>query len=352
MEMIERIATILQEVRTELAPDPRLSVFEVVVAEEADALVLLGSTSEPAAAEALHRRVALLEGRVRIRDAIVRLPEERNGAQRHALVTAAIAPMLAGPLISEAHLSQTVLGQRLLVLRERGRWLQCRSGDGYIGWIHRGYVRLVDEAKARGWEIAASGEPLISLGAELRDAAGELVMPLPWGARVVRRADGLVALPDGRAGLLAGEAIPAVEQEARFPREAGAILETASSWTGAPYLWGGITPAGVDCSGLVQAVLRMHGVALPRDSDLQAAEGTAVEPGSDFSGLRPADLLFFAEAPGRISHVAFSLGGSGILHSSLGNGGVRRNDLLGRGAYEKELRRLLVCARRVLPTGS
>ena len=116
-----------------------------------------------------------------------------------------------------------------------------------------------------------------------------------------------------------------------------------------PYLWGGVTMGGVDCSGFVQALYRLHGHVIPRDSDQQSRTGEEVDPGDGFAGLRPGDLLFFAEEPGRCSHVTMSTGGSRIIHSSLGNGGVQRNDLAGRRAYERELRTLFIGARRIIP---
>jgi cell wall-associated NlpC family hydrolase len=87
---------------------------------------------------------------------------------------------------------------------------------------------------------------------------------------------------------------------------------------------------------------------LPRDADLQSQAGVAVDAGDDLEKLLPGDLLFFAEEAGRCTHVTLSTGGSQIIHSSLGNGGVARNDLVGRRNYEKELRRLFLFARRVL----
>jgi len=93
---------------------------------------------------------------------------------------------------------------------------------------------------------------------------------------------------------------------------------------------------------------RLHGVELPRDSDQQADIGAQVDPGPDFGRLRVGDLCFFAEDARRVTHVALSLGGSAIIHSSLGNGGVFRNDLAGSLPYERELRDLFVVARRVL----
>lgn len=347
-ERIRRVRALLEEVREELAPDPRLAVFDVEVRADGDALLLVGATSEPAAAEALHRAAAALGGGA-VRDEVVRLPEAGPGDSVHAVVTASAAPMLAGPAINTPQVSQAVLGRRLLVLRRGGRWLQCRSPDGYIGWVHAGYVALVDELDARAWEVGTEGEAWVSLGAELHADGGEVLARLPWGARVVRESEAVVRLPDGRRGRPAGEMVSAPLLPLLFPATGEAVVRSAVRWMGAPYLWGGVTQGGVDCSGLVQAVFGVHGVALPRDSDQQSRVGEPLDPGGDFAACLPGDLLFFAEEPERCTHVALSTGGAGIIHSSLGNGGVARNDLLGGRGYERELRRIFLCARRVLP---
>jgi len=340
-----RLTDLLDEVRAEFAPDPRLAVFEVEAEVHGDSLLLQGATSEPAAAEALHHAVAALGGWT-VRDEIVLLPEA-DGETIHAVVTSAVAPMHVAPAINTTQVSQTVLGHHVLVLRRAGRWLQCRGPDGYLGWIHCGYVALVDETDAVTWQMGTEGEAWISLGAELRGDGGEVVARLPWGARVVREAGGTVRLPDGRRGSPVGELVSDAHRPLRFPLEGDAVVETAARWMGAPYLWGGVTPNGVDCSGLAQAVYRMHGLLLPRDSDMQARIGEEVDPGG-FDDFRPGDLLFFAEEPGRCTHVVVATGGSRIVHSSLGNGGVARNDLLGPLNYERELRRIFMGARRVI----
>jgi hypothetical protein len=342
------VEDIIAAVQGEYAADPRLSVFEVEVVESASTLIVAGVTSDPAAAMALHAKLAALEG-VRVEDRVVRLPEDPDAADAHAVVTAAIAPMLAGPMVAEIHLSQALLGHRLIVLRRHRRWLQCRAQDGYIGWLHRGYLVRMDEPTARAWDMGSGGEACFSLGAEVLDDNGDVTARLPWGARAVVREPGTVTLPDGTSGSVRGELVTETERAERFPLDGAAIIQTAARWTGSPYLWGGTTPAGVDCSGLAQAIYRTHGLELPRDSDLQAEVGEAIEPDDDFSDLLPGDLLFFAEEPGRVTHVIISTGGSGIIHSSLGNGGVRRNDLMGAAHYEEELRRIFVCARRVIP---
>lgn len=346
MDLMKKVDSVLDRIRDEYAPDPRISVFDVEVYEDGPVLSVVVVTSDPAAAEAVQGHLGDLEtGELKI--SVIRLPVD-NGGRSHALITSAIAPMLAYPTVSAAHVSQALMGHRLMVLRRLGRWLQCRAQDGYLGWIHQGYLELVDETQARAWEIGNRGEVCLSLGAslEVQDAP---VARLPWGARVLREKDGGITLPGGISGQAVGDLLPMTQQKERFPPRGASLVETATRWIGSPYLWGGTTPAGVDCSGLVQALYRTHGLDLPRDSDQQADAGDPVDPGVDFTALMPGDLLFFAEEPGRITHVALSTGGPEIIHSSLGNGGVWRNNVAGSLEYEREMRQLFVCARRFLP---
>jgi hypothetical protein len=343
-----QLRALIEEVRIRHAPDPRLAVFEVEVEVDGGRVTLTGATSEPEAARALHQAAAELAGWDEVVDRVQRLPEGEADERVHALVSAAVAPMLAGPRIQSTQVSQAVLGSRLIVFRREGRWLQCRGTDGYIGWIHAGYVALVDEGMARAWELGADGDLWIALDASVLGEDGEVMARLPWGARVLREQDGLARLPDGRLGRAAGELLPLGARGLGFPLDGAALCDTAARWLGAPYLWGGVTTGGVDCSGFVQALYRMHGHVIPRDSDQQSRAGEPVECGEDFAALEPGDLLFFAEEGGRCTHVAMSTGGSRIIHSSLGNGGVARNDLAGRRSYERELRRMFLWARRMI----
>src|SRR5690606_4923529 len=161
----------------------------------------------PAAAEALRLRLASLETDAPLRDTVIRVPANGTEDVPHAILTASSAPMLAGPLVSESPVSQVLLGHRVLVLREHGRWLHCRSADGYIGWIHRGYVRRMDESEARAWEIGSVAPMQLSLGGEVRDGNGRVFLRLPWGARFGMRGDAAI-LPDGRHGNFRGASVP------------------------------------------------------------------------------------------------------------------------------------------------
>lgn len=343
-ELERRIADFVAE--REL--DPRGVIFDVRPELRDGRWRLVGSTSDADAVEALVERAG--EAGIDVFDEVRRLPDERLGTEVYGLVRVALAPVHAEPRVSSTQVSQYVLGHRLDLLERHEEWWRVRGEDGYIGWMHQGYVLPGDAAWAQAWERAEGGEPVVALGSELLDEAGRVFMRLPWGARVIRDAPRRLRLPDGRRGEPGnGELVDADRLLDWFPPRGESVTRTARRWIGTPYLWGGVTPAGADCSGFAQSVFWLHGLALPRDSDQQARAGIPVDPGDRLEALRPGDLLFFEERPGRVTHVAISLGGAEIIHSAISNGGVDVNDLNGELELERRLRSVFVHARRIVP---
>lgn len=130
-------------------------------------------------------------------------------------------------------------------------------------------------------------------------------------------------------------------------KRAKAAVATGRHYLGVPYVWGGSTPDGFDCSGFVQFVYRKHGVPLPRTSRQMAHAGQRLRP--SIASLREGDLMLFRGRNGVISHVALYAGRNRILHSSSSGRGVGFDDLdTKRGAY---FRSHLVAARRVTGNG-
>jgi cell wall-associated NlpC family hydrolase len=122
------------------------------------------------------------------------------------------------------------------------------------------------------------------------------------------------------------------------------VLQTADSYRGVRYVWGGNTPReGFDCSGFTKYVFAKYGVTLPRTSREQVRAGSAVTP--DFRYLRPGDLMLFAEPGEAISHVAIYVGDGRIIHSASSVGGVGYTDLNTGGDWFVAY---FVAARRVL----
>jgi gamma-D-glutamyl-L-lysine dipeptidyl-peptidase len=341
------IPDLIEAVRREHMPDVRSAVFDVRAEQDERGVVLRGQATHAAAVAVLLAR--LEAAGIAAVDDVTRLPDVSFAAAPHALVRSAVAPAYALPRLPGTQISQLVLGMRVELLSREGEWIRIRGEDGYIGWLHAGYVEVGPDDWAFGWERGTTGEPVVSLGAALVDEDGRVIMRPPWGARLLRRG-GAYQLPDGRSGQVEhGEVVDVDRLADWFPARGESIARTARRWLGAPYVWGGVTLHGVDCSGFTQAVMWMHGIALPRDSDLQAANALGMEVEPIAGEHRAGDLLFFAEHGQRVSHVAIALGGSLIIHSALGNGGVAINDINGALPLEQRLCGMLVRVRRVLP---
>jgi hypothetical protein len=324
----------IEDIRRRTVPDRRLGVFEVTQSAGAG---VAGVTTSREALTALRRLAA--DAQVPI--AVEPLPNPALASAAAAVVTAALAPLQAAPAVRAERVTEALHGETLAVLERRDAWYRVRTGDGYHAWVHDGYLRTGTEEWAGDWGERAEHRVL---GAELRLADGRLRLPL--GARLARRRDGGLETADGRGGEIASGVIRS-ERETRAEARLLAPPEWALRWFGtAPYLWGGRTEWGTDCSGLVQAVYGFRGLALPRDTDLQMAVGAEVAITKDGRGYEAGDLLFFTEQ-GRVSHVALWAGAGHIVHSALSRGGVGTDDLFGDAALVRRLRENLVGVRRV-----
>jgi hypothetical protein len=271
------------------------------------------------------------------------------------VVRVPVAPLNAEPTLASERVSQVLAGHGLGVLESRGPWLRARTADAYEGWLHSGYTAPVSPpmARERTGAVGAVHAPdlaavfgtttmrrdgrRISLGCTVRERDGR------------RRTLPLGALVEDDREVERGVALAPAEMAERFPGTPSAIARTAVElFEGTAYEWGGITPWGADCSGLVQMTFGLHGIPLPRDTGPQSRSGT--DAGAALDALRAADLLFFSERPdGRVTHVGIALGAMRMVHLALGRGGyaVEQLDDLA-DPYVANLVRWFRVARRVV----
>jgi cell wall-associated NlpC family hydrolase len=248
-----------------------------------------------------------------------------------ATVRAPVAPMYADPYVASVQISQRLSGHEVELLDEQDDWYLARGGDGYEGWIHAGFLSPEPPATSR----RSGALPRVSLGCVTRAPNGSR-RRLPLGAWL--SPEELVK---------SGEAVDEVELATRFPRDAVAITRSAQElFESTPYLWGGITPWGADCSGFVQTIYGLHGIALPRDAWQQAEAG---RDAGALMNLTAADLAFFSDrGDKRVTHVAVALGRRHLIHLALGRGGYGHENLEDeKDPYVAKLKKRFVGARRV-----
>jgi cell wall-associated NlpC family hydrolase len=254
------------------------------------------------------------------------------------IARAAIAPVLAEPRVRAEQVTQLVLGETAAIVDRTGDWRRvCTHFDGYDGWVNAGYLSEVEDQVAEDWRSRATAW---SEGATLRIGGSHL--PLPLRARVVLEHD-TVALPDGRRGRVTEGSIRRISDVTVAAKAKAPERWAFEHFGGSPYQWGGVTPWGVDCSGLIQTTFAARGVILPRDSAQQVAHGAPVS----LESVQPGDLLFFSgESGSGITHVAFAGDADTLVHSTLACGGALAEPWL-PGTRAATLRQRLVAVRRL-----
>jgi len=254
-------------------------------------------------------------------------------------------PLRRVPRHASEMVSQVLLGEVLEsvdstdIPNSRPEWAAVRAPDGYEGFVTRGSLLECPESAAADW---SSRTDTTSLGTGLSQIdGGDSARHAPWGAKLVSVGDGTLELPDGSHvhPTDLSRIVTDAERAFRYPHDTATPIQTARDWLGTPYLWGGRTEQGVDCSGFVQAVFGLHGFALPRDS------GDQIKAGSGVEGVA-GDLCFFAFDDGPVSHVGICMGDKRMIHSSETRGCVAI-DQLGEGDYGRRLADGFVGAVRV-----
>lgn len=363
--LISKIKSIAASVGKTYAPDKRTAIFSYELKDSTTTeLGLTLETTLPAAVQAL--RDAFHSAGLKVNVVPTVLPAAELGNKVFGLVSISVTNNRKMPGHAAEMMTQMLMGTPVQLLKkERGYYL-VRSPDGYISWVDNGAIAIMDAAAMQDWKNAKKLVYIADYGFSYSSANEQSVRvsDLVNGAvfKVLGKEKGFykIAYPDQRiAYVLVKDATDYNTWAARPNPNATQILNTAKTLMGVPYLWGGTSVKGVDCSGFTKTSYFLNGIILPRDASQQALVGEVVDIyeadtvnlAKCIKNLLPGDLLFFAANKGkmpnpRVTHTAIYMGNGQFIQSA---GMVRINSFDPAAAdYEAYHSKTFVSARRML----
>lgn len=312
-------------VKSEFAPDKRVALFNVKALRKNDVHVLKGESDLPNAIEALRER--LTKENIEFVDSIQLLPALDLGKNTQAVVNISVANLRSEPKHSAELVTQATLGTPVKVLKKKGSWYYIQTPDKYLSWVDDGGIELMDSERADQW---IANDKIIYMGIyghSYKDRNKEqMVSDLVAGnvLEVLGDTDGFytVAYPDGRQAYIPKEEAqdygewlenlnPTVED----------LVSTSRNFMGVPYLWGGTSTKGMDCSGFTKTVYFLNGMVIPRDASQQVHTGEPIDSTQNFDNLQKGDLLFFGKkatdsTSEKVVHVGMWIGNNEFIHAS------------------------------------
>lgn len=323
---ISEIEQAFSEVKMEYAPDSRVAIFDIEATELKDTIVLKGMTNLPEALNTFKDKLA--NSNIIYTDSIAVLPSPQLDGKTQGIIALSAANLRSKPKHSAELVTQGTLGMPVTIYKKQGNWYLIQTPDKYIAWVDSGGIVAMDSTAYDKW---IESEKLIytqTFGSSFveTDASQQVVSDLVAGnvLKLLEQQDDFykVEFPDGRVAYVSkSEAEPYQNWLATLSQSKQSLVETSKTLMGLPYLWGGTSPKGVDCSGFTKTVFFLNGLIIPRDASQQIHQGILVDQDKDFSKLHPGDLLFFGKkatdtTKERIVHVGMWIGNNEFIHSA------------------------------------
>jgi gamma-D-glutamyl-L-lysine dipeptidyl-peptidase len=228
-----------------------------------------------------------------------------------------LIPIRYEPSHRSEMVSQLLFGECAEILEETENWLKIKCEfDGYIGWLEsKSVVKFESEINKSSWII--NSRPILKV------KYGNEIMFLPGGAEY--------PLPDADMQFIMNGSNYALKSDVN--NKPVDLLSSALDYLNSPYLWGGRSVFGIDCSGFIQIIFKINGIMLPRDAKDQSEIGITV---NYMEEAKAGDLFYFHNETGQIVHVGMLLDESRIIHAS---GSVRIDTIDNRGIYNENLKK-------------
>lgn len=277
--------------------------------------------------------------------AVVLLAMHSTVSAANGVVLRPVADMHSSGREDTDVVSQAIYGTNVEILGERNNWARVRTPDGYTGWMHRANLVRSDRRYGQSGPFVEVINLFANVYREASATKHKPMLTVPFETRLEPAGDERnagerwlqVRLLDNQLGWVqAGDVTNAPNK-----LTVAEMIGLSKMFLGLPYLWGGTSTYGYDCSGFTQMLVRRRGILMPRDADQQAAwSGVANVPKN---ALRPGDLLFFGPSSDKITHTGMYIGNGEFINATTHERPVIQVDKLSDPHWNK----IFVCARRV-----
>jgi hypothetical protein len=319
------LETEISFIKSEFAPDKRVALFNVQVEKKGSSYVLKGESDLPKAVAALKEQLSA-ENLV-FADSIQLLPSPELGENIQAVINISVANLRSEPKHSAELATQATLGTPVKVLKKEGGWYYIQTPDKYLSWVDDGGITLMDAKSFEQWQgtdkliytntygHSYSGEGEEQLVSDL--VAGNVLEIIKYGAKHF-----IVRYPDGRTAFVRiNESQKYDEWLESLNPTVDNLVDTSKKFIGVPYLWGGTSTKGMDCSGFTKTIYFLNGMVIPRDASQQVHTGKAIDSVQNFENLQKGDLLFFGRkatdsTAEKVVHVGMWIGNNEFIHAS------------------------------------
>lgn len=315
----------IETIKHTFAPDKRTALFNISILDSPSNLTLTGESNLPHAVDSL--RNVLKAKKIQFKDKIIILPTSDLVGKTNAVINVSTANLRSNPKHSAELATQAILGTTVNVLKKEDGWYLIQTPDRYLSWVDSGGIQLMNKIELSQWEekekiiyTKTYGHAFDTVDSEKRVSdlvAGSLLILLGFEGDYYK-----VQFPDGRTAF-----VPTTEAQEytkwlnNLSYQADALVETSKTLMGVPYLWGGTSTKGVDCSGFTKTIYFLNGMVIPRDASQQVHAGKSIDSVANFNSLSRGDLLFFGRkatdsTAEKVVHVGMWIGDNEFIHSS------------------------------------